>query len=118
MDVGEEIDRPGEGQIRMTRAQHRARRGRGVLRQDHSGCRSPAERRRVLGVGHEREVARAGTLDARDADDIDAAVPFQSPFEASRNLTELQEPQYMTGSGARWWRVPRHGPPRCYHPGV
>ena len=41
-----------------------------------------AERRRVLGVGEEREVAGPGVLDAGDARDLDVAVALEPAAEA------------------------------------
>ena len=63
----EEADGARKRQIRIARPQHRARRRRRVVSQDHRRGARPRQRRFVFRVGEKGEVARLGVLDAGDA---------------------------------------------------
>ena len=73
----EERQRVRKRQIGMLRAQHRARRRRRVLAEDHGGGARAAKRGRVFRVGEERDVALAGLLETGDAADLQTSVAFE-----------------------------------------
>ena len=98
--VGEQLDRPGEGEVRLGRAQHRTRGRRGVVGEDHRRRSRRSQRGRVPGVGEEREVAGFGRLDARDTANLHVAVAFQPTVQAIRQVTKPQDEQAYHASGA------------------
>ncbi len=89
----EDADGAGERQVRIRRAQHRAtRRLRGagrIVAQQHGGGARRRQRRQVLGIGDEGEIARARILDAGDAHDLDLAVAFEAAGEPFSKVPQL-----------------------------
>ena len=77
----EQADGARERQIRIPGAQHRARRRRRIVLEDHGRGTRRAQDLLVFGVGEERDVARFGGLNARDAADLDVAVTLQPAVE-------------------------------------
>ena len=82
----EQSDGAREGEVRIRRPQHRARRRRRVvLEQDSRGARL-RHRRFVLRIGEEGEIAGLSVLDARDADDLHLAVALEAAGEPFSEL--------------------------------
>ena len=57
---------------------------------DHGRRPRRRELRKILRVGHERQVAGLGLFEARDADDVDAAVALEATLQPLSNDVELQ----------------------------
>src|SRR5436189_4015126 len=90
----EQRNRFRKGEIRMADPQHRARSILGSLGEDYRRRQRPPELARVFGVGEERQITDAGSLDAGHAMDFDLAVAFETALETLRDFLELQCRKY------------------------
>ncbi len=75
--AGEKSNGSRKGQVRILRAQHRARCRLGILGQDHRRRPRRSQRAGILRVGEEREIARLCFLDTGDALDDEIAIAFE-----------------------------------------
>ena len=96
---GKETDRASERKIRVLGAEHRARRGRRIVLEDHSRGARRAKRLLVFRVGEKRDVSRFGGLNARDAVDVDVPVTFQPTVEP---LCEIAQFHFAENCNASW----------------
>ena len=78
-----------ERQVRIRRAQHRARRRLGALAENHRRRARRAQVRGIFGVDEEGQLARLRLLDAGDAVDLDLAVTLEPALELRGNLPEF-----------------------------
>ena len=86
----EQTYRSRECQIRILAAQHRRREGREVFSNDDGRCFRPPGRSRVLWVGHECKLARAGFFNSSDACDLGIGrAIFQTRAQRRSNLCKF-----------------------------
>ncbi len=86
---GEQADGPRKRQIRIARAQHRARRRRRVVLEDDGRRARGRQRLLVFRIGEEGDVAGLGILDAGHARDLDLAVAFEPALQPIRQFPQL-----------------------------
>ena len=82
----EESDGACEREVGVSRAQHRAGRRWRIVAKQHGRGACVGQRRFVLGVGEEREIAGLRVLNASHADDLDVAVALETAGEAFSEL--------------------------------
>ena len=81
-----QFQRPRERQIRILRPQHRRRNSREVLPDDDGGSPGGPRRRRVLGIGYEREFPRPSLFNSVEPDDFGVGrAVFQARVESRSN---------------------------------
>ncbi len=86
----EEIDRPGECQVRILAAQHARRDGGEVLGNDHRGGSSGLGRGSIFRIGDKSNLPVAGLFDSGDARDLGVGIPvFQRGAEGGRNFSKF-----------------------------
>ena len=82
-------DDVGERRVRIVGVQDGAAHARRIAfrrSQNHRRCARRRQLGQVAGVRDEREIARSGLVDGRDADDVHVAVTLEAALQSIRNV--------------------------------